>query len=209
MRGHGLTDAPAGDYHIENLGNDVIALLDALQIETCIYVGLSIGGLVAQQIAYHHPHRIKAIVLSNTAARIGSTSMWQERMSAIEQSGLASMTGAILERWFAPAFRDNNVMNGWRNMVARTPAEGYLGCCAAIRDADLTDTTRTLTLPTLGIAGDLDGSTPEAIVANTLALIDNAQFHTIAGTAHLPCVEKPDAFAELLLPFLQENSTLG
>ena len=207
MRGHGLTSAPDGDYFMGDLVTDAAALLDHLKVKDCIFVGLSIGGMIAQGLAAERMDLVRAMVLSNTGSKIGTTALWQDRMAAVQKNGIASLQEAILERWFAPRFRRENPndLAGWRHMLCRTPIKGYLGCSAAISETDLFESTARLTLPTLAIAGAEDGSTPPDLVRETADLIRGSQFHLIRNAAHLPCVEQPEQYAAILTTFFKEQ----
>jgi 3-oxoadipate enol-lactonase len=206
MRGHGLSSCPPGPYPMADLADDAAGLIGALGCGPVVCVGLSIGGMVGQMLAARRPDLVRALVLSNTAARMGSPQMWQDRMAAIAAQGLAPLEGAILDRWFGPAFRARPESALWGAMLTRTPVAGYLGCCAAIAGADLTDSTRALRLPAVAIAGSHDGASPPDQVAATAALIPGATCHLIAGAGHLPCVEDPAAYAACLVPFLKEHA---
>ena len=131
------------------------------------------AGMIAQALARARPDLVRGLVLMDTAHKIGTAEMWNERIAAIRAGGIASIADAILARWFSPAFhRDQPAeLAGWRNMLTRTPVEGYLGCCAAIRDADLTEAARGLAVPTLCMVGDQDGSTPPELVAELAGLV--------------------------------------
>ncbi len=205
MRGHGLTDVPEGDYFMGDLVADAAALVDHLGAKGCVFVGLSIGGMVAQGLAAERPDLLRAMVLSNTAAKIGLPAMWADRIAAVRAGGVAALSDAILERWFSRSFcADKTALAGWRNMLERTPVDGYCGCSAAIAETDLFDSTARLSLPTLGIAGTEDGSTPPDVVRETTELITGARCHLIRKAGHLPCVEQPADFAAALTEFLQE-----
>ena len=162
--------------------------------------------MIAQALAGARPDLVRGLVLMDTAHKIGTPEMWGERIDAIRAGGIASIADAILTRWFSPDFHAQRAaeLAGWRNMLTRTPVEGYLGCCAAIRDADLTATARALAVPTLCMVGDLDGSTPPALVAELAGLVPGARLVTIAGAGHLPCVEQPEAVAQAMLAFFEE-----
>jgi 3-oxoadipate enol-lactonase len=146
------------------------------------------------------------MVLMDTAAKIGTDAMWDQRIAMVEAEGIAAMQAGILERWFSRRFRAERLgeLAMWRSMLTRTTAAGYAGCCAAIRDCDLRDSTARLTLPTLAMAGDEDGSTPPDLVRETAALIVGARFELIRGAGHLPCVEQPETTGALIAGFLQE-----
>lgn len=206
-RGHGLTDATPGPYAMARLAGDLAALLDRLGIGKAVICGLSIGGMIAQQLSADRPDLVQGLVLMDTAHRIGDRQMWDDRIVAIRANGIASISDGILTRWFSPAFhRDRPAdLAGWRNMLCRTPVEGYLGCCAAIRDADLTAAAKAIAVPTLCMVGDQDGSTPPEVVAGLAALVPGARLVTIEGAGHIPCVEQTSAVAEAMLDFLTEH----
>ncbi len=206
-RGHGLTSAPDGDYFMGDLVGDAAALLDHLGVKNCIFVGLSIGGMIAQGLAAERLDLVRGLVLSNTAAKIGTPAMWQDRIEAVRKGGIKALEAAILERWLSPLWRRENPteLAGWRHMLCRTPMAGYLGCSAAISETDLFDSTARLTLPTLAIAGSEDGSTPPDLVRETADLVKGSKFHLIRGAGHLPCVEQPEEYAAVLTTFLEEQ----
>lgn len=205
-RGHGLSSCPVGDYEMDDLVDDAAQLLQALDIRECLFVGLSIGGLIAQGLAVSYPELVRAMVISNTAAKIGTAEMWQQRIAALREGGIEAIADNIMERWFARAFHENHPteLRGWRNMLTRTPLDGYIGCSAAIAATDLTDSTTTLTLPTLAIAGTEDGSTPPEVVHATAELIGGARYAQIDDAGHVPCIEQPEEYARLLTEFLAE-----
>jgi 3-oxoadipate enol-lactonase len=206
-RGHGLTDATAGPYSIQSLAEDLARLLDAQGAQGVVVCGLSIGGMIAQALAAARPALVRGLVLMDTAHKIGTAEMWSDRIAAIRAGGIVSIADAILLRWFSPAFhRDRpDELAGWRNMLVRTPLEGYLACCAAIRDADLTEAARAISVPTLCMVGDQDGSTPPEVVAELARLVPKSRLVTIAGAGHLPCVEQPDATAAAISNYLAES----
>ncbi|MFZ1428477.1 MAG: 3-oxoadipate enol-lactonase [Geminicoccaceae bacterium] len=206
-RGHGLTDATPGSYAMHQLADDLARLLDARQAKQAIVCGLSIGGMIAQALASARPDLVRGLVLMDTAHKIGTPEMWNERIEAIRAEGIASVADAILVRWFSPSFHSERAaeLTGWRNMLIRTPVAGYLGCCAAIRDADLTAAARALAVPTLCMVGELDGSTPPALVTELAGLVPSARLVTITGAGHLPCVEQPEDVAAAMLDFFKET----
>ena len=206
VRGHGLTQVTDGPYSMDMLVADVEALIDELQVGPVIFVGLSIGGMIGQGLAAHRPDLVKALVLSNSAARMGTVEMWDARIAQITHGGIEALADVVLDRWFGAEFLESPQVSAWRAMLTRTPQAGYLGCCAAIADTDLTASTSQLRLPTLGIAGSEDGSSPPELVAATCKLIDGATCHVITGAGHLPCVEKPGEYAAILSTFLKEHA---
>lgn len=205
-RGHGLSDCPPAPYTMDDLVTDAEALLATLGIESCIFVGLSIGGMIGQGLAARRPDLVRALVLSNTAAKMGEAAMWQARIDAIRTGGIEALADPVMERWFAPTFRATDDLTAWRNMLTRTPVTGYIGCCQAIAGTDLSDSTRALRLPTLVIAGSEDGASPPDLVQDTARMIPGSRFEVIEGTGHLPCVEDPAAYATHLNDFLKEHA---
>ena len=207
MRGHGLSDAPEGDYFMGDLVADAAGLLDALGVRNAVFVGLSIGGVVAQGLAAERPDLVRAAVLSNTAAKIGTEDGWRDRMKTVRAGGIAAIADKIMQLWFTRAFHDDrpDELALWRHMLTRTPLAGYLGCCAAMSQTDLRDSTAGLRLPVLAIAGSDDGSTPPDLVRETADTIPGARFALIRGAGHIPPVETPEAMARLLTPFLKEH----
>lgn len=204
-RGHGLSSCPPAPYSMGALVRDTEQLLDHLNVRDAMFVGLSIGGMIAQGLAVKRLDQVRAMVLSNTAAKIGTAQMWQDRIDAVNANGIEPIADGIIDRWFARAFIASGAHLPWRNMLARTPAQGYAGCCAAIAGTDFYTPTSGLGLPTLGISGNEDGSTPPDLVRETVDLIKGSRFEIIRGTGHLPCVEKPVEYAALLNTFLKET----
>lgn len=204
-RGHGLSSCPDGPYSMDQLRDDTEQLLGELGVQQCLFVGLSIGGMIGQALAAKRPDLVTALVLSNTAAKMGEQSAWEDRIAAIEAGGIACLGDAVMERWFAPAFRASAELPVWQNMLERTPQAGYIGCCQAIAGTDLSEQTAALKLPVMGIAGSDDGASPPALVQATVDSVAHSQFHVIDGTGHLPCVEDPAAYAALLTNFMKEN----
>ncbi|WP_424985597.1 3-oxoadipate enol-lactonase [Microbulbifer sp. S227A] len=204
-RGHGLSSCPAAPYSMGALVRDVEQLLDLLEIRDCAFVGLSIGGMIAQGLAVKRLDMVRAMVLSNTAAKIGTADMWNDRIRAVQSGGITSLADPVMERWFSKAFRNTPELALWRNMLIRQPVEGYAGCSAAIAGTDFYTPTSGLRLPTLGIAGDQDGATPPDLVRETVDLIPGSQFHLMKGAGHLPCVENPIEYARVLTQFLADT----
>lgn len=202
-RGHGLSSLPAEDWSIEDLADDLDALMAHLGVGTAVIVGLSVGGLIAQALAKRNPGRVRALILCDTAARIGTEQMWNDRIAAVEAGGIAALTDATMERWFTPAFRgDAPRLEPWRNMMLRTSAAGYLTTCRAIRDADYRAEAAQIAVPTLAVCGEADGSTPPALVRQTAELIPGCRFELIANAGHIPCVEQPAVLGKLMSDFI-------
>ena len=210
-RGHGLTECPHGACTVELLADDARALLDALGIERVHFCGLSIGGMIGQALAARSPERVASLVLCDTANRIGPADLWDERIAAIQAFGLPSIADAVLARWFTPGFlaQHRAETRGAANMLTRTPVEGYVGCCLAIRDADLRADDARIRCPTLVVVGDEDAATPPAAARELVDAIAGARLAVIAGAAHIPTLERPERLTELVSGFLAEQAASG
>lgn len=202
MRGHGKSDVPDGPYTMGGLVSDAASVCDAFQVKDSLFVGLSVGGMVAQGLAVKRPDLIRALVLSNTAAKIGNPPMWQDRIDAVRAKGLHAIADDVMKRWFSRDFLMSSDPAHWRKMLTQTPAAGYAGICAAIAGTDFYTPTSGIRIPTLGIAGSEDGATPPDLVRETVDLIPGSQFHLMRRVGHLPCVEAPEAYAKILIDFM-------
>jgi len=202
-RGHGLSTCPPAPYTMGQLITDIEQLMDQQGFKDALFVGLSIGGLIAQGLAAKRLDLVRAMVLSNTGAKIGTREMWADRIKTVQDHGIESLTDAVMERWFSPDFRAKPELELWRNMLTRQDDAGYAGCSAAISGSDFYASTAALRLPTLGIAGSEDGSTPPDLVRETTDLVPGSKFHLIRKAGHLPCVEQPAEYAEVLTDFMQ------
>lgn len=200
-RGHGLSATPAKDWTVEDAADDAVALLDHLGIGVATIAGCSVGGMIAQAFGIHHPKRAVALILSNTAAKIGTPESWQARIDTIGRDGIASIADVILDRWFPPAFRASEAALPWRTMLLRADPQGYIQTCRALSQADLRAGLASLRLPVLLIAGSQDQSTPPALVAETEALIHGAQLVELAGSGHIPAIDAPEATARAIMSF--------
>jgi 3-oxoadipate enol-lactonase len=201
--GHGLT--ASGAVTIADFAADLADLMDALGLDNALICGVSVGGMIAQALAATRPDLVAGLVLCNTGFRIGTAESWSERIAALDEAGLDGMADGILERWFSPRFRSDapDMLAGYRMMLTRTPQAGYRTVCAAIRDADLGESTRSLTCPTLCVAGADDLATPPDVVGALAASIQDARIELYASVGHLPCIEAPDRLADDILKKLE------
>jgi len=206
-RGHGFSQVTAGDYTIEQLGRDALAILDDVGVESAHVCGISLGGITAMWLGVNARRRIKSLVLANTAARIGSLEMWTERIAFVKQQGMATLADLTMPRWFTDEFRarEPQTIEQFRAMVAACPKDGYLSCCAALRDEDLRDAIAGIRCPVLCVAGNADPATPpdalqfihSRIAGSTMALLD---------AAHLTNVEQHEAFTNAVMEFIPSPS---
>ena len=203
-RGHGRSSVPRGPYTMAQLGADALAILDRLEVQAAHICGLSLGGITAQWLGLHAPNRVRHLVLANTAARIGTVESWTERIGLVHQKGMSAVADVAMERWFTPAFRqrDPETVHAFRAMVQNCPADGYLGCCAALRDADLRDSVSAIRAPTLAVASSADTATPPEGLEFIRARVPGAQLVTF-NSAHLSNVECAEEFTTAVLEFLK------
>jgi len=202
-RGHGLSDCPPAPYSIHDFSTDLIGLLDQFEMTQAILVGISVGGMIAMDFATNWPERVYSMVLCDTAPVIGTADMWNDRINRLRDQGMHSMAEAILARWFAPTFKERSpaVYQGCYNMLTRMPVDGYTGTCEALRDADLTKSTKAIETHTLILCGTEDVSTPPDLVRGLAELMPNAEFREIPDAGHSTCVEQPDLVAEQIEQF--------
>jgi 3-oxoadipate enol-lactonase/4-carboxymuconolactone decarboxylase len=208
IRGHGASDAPKGDYSIEELGRDLLCLVDALKISEFAFCGLSLGGAIGQWLAIHAPDRISRLVLANTSPQFGPRANWDSRRQAVLKGGMAAVVDMAMQRFFSPETlaRDDAYVHTVRLVIQGTDPSGYAGCCAALRDMDDTQLLHQIRVPTLVIVGDRDVSTPWSGHGEILAReIPKAQALHLPA-AHLSNLERPRSFTVALLNFLQSQS---
>lgn len=203
-RGHGKSEAPAGEYSIEMLGKDVLELLDYLKIEKVNFCGLSIGGLTGQWLGIHAPERLNKLILSNTAAKIGNAEGWNTRIDTVRKNGLKSIVSGTQERWFTPEFVAENKaeVDAVLAKFVQTPLEGYVGCCTAVRDADFTNEVSNITVPTLIFSGTEDTVTTLKDSNFFKENIPNTSLFNLRA-AHISNIERAEDFTSLLIEFIK------
>jgi 3-oxoadipate enol-lactonase len=203
-RGHGFSQVTAGDYTIEQLGRDVLAILDDAGVESAHVCGISLGGLTAMRLGVSAPRRVKSLVLANTAARIGSVEMWTERIAFVRQQGMAALADITMPRWFTDSFRarEPQTIEHFRSMVASSSRDGYLACCAALRDEDLREAIAGVRCPVLCVAGNSDPATPPDALKFIHDRIAGSRLLTL-DAAHLTNVEQQEAFNDAVSSFLR------
>lgn len=202
-RGHGQSTAAPGPYTLADLGGDVLALMDALEIERAHFCGLSIGGLVGQWLGIHAPERIERLVVCATAVKIGTAESWNQRIALVQDKGLTPLLDATADRWFTPDFIAANpgVVKDILARFAAVSAEGYAGCCAALAGADLGADIGRITVPVLAISGDDDPvCTPDDLQAIADGVADGR--HLSLPGRHIVNIESAGAFSSALADFM-------
>lgn len=202
-RGHGKSDATPGPYSMAQLGADVVALMDRLHIERAHFCGLSMGGMTGMWLAVNRAPRIDRLVLSNTAARIGTPEMWNARIDKITNEGMAAIVPALLDRWFSPEFQQRapEQVNIVRAMLLDNSLAGYAANCAAVRDMDLRTQVGRIAAPTLVIAGMRDLASPPEDGKWLARQIGGAQYVELPA-CHLSNWEAAQSYTEQVLRFL-------
>ena len=202
-RGEGKTSVTSGPYTIEQLGRDVIALMDHLGIDRAHFCGLSMGGMIGMWLALNAEQRLHKVALCNTAAKIGTPETWNPRIETVTRNGMAAVSAAITERWFSPAFRARtpDTVSAVRRMIESMPPAGYAACCAAVRDCDLRAELSRIRVPTLVISGTHDPATPPADGRFIVERILGAHFVEF-NASHLSNIEAAAQFTSELIRFL-------
>jgi 3-oxoadipate enol-lactonase len=204
LRGHGASPVPPGPYSMADLGSDLLALLDRLQIERAFLCGLSIGGMINMWAAAHAPERVQRLVLCCTSAQLGPPETWHERAATVREHGVGAIADTVLERWFTPRFRETEpaIVERMRATLSATPRQGYAGCCEAIAAMDLRGDLASITAPTLVIAADEDPSTPPEHGRLIAEGIPSARFELVSNARHIVSIERADLVTALILRFL-------
>lgn len=203
-RGHGASSAPQGPYSIDQLGQDVVNLLDHLNVEKATFCGISMGGLTGQWLAIHRPERFNQVVVCNTAAKIGQEQAWNDRAALVREQGLQPIASTAASRWFTEPFIQSNatVVNNLQNDLAAGSAEGYASCCEALAKADVREQLKDINVPVLVIAGQQDPITTVADAQFMVERIANSQLFEI-NASHISNVELPNEFNQAVKQFIQ------
>lgn len=207
IRGHGSSEAPSGPYTLEELAEDAIGLLDALNVGEVHWVGLSMGGMIGQCLSLNHADRLRSLALCDTAAVIPAEAqpIWQGRIDEARKKGMESQIEATMDRWFTPSFLSQNpqMLSLIRKQFLATPVAGYIGCVEAIRKLRYLDRLSEIEVPTLILVGKDDPGTPVSASEAMHERISNSRLVIIPSARHLTNVEQPEAFNRALIKFLK------
>ena len=207
LRGHGRSPVPAGPYAIDDLGGDVIALMDDLQLPRASYCGASLGGMVGQWLAINAPERIDRVILICTGAFLPPADRWRQRAAAVRTAGTAEVVAdGVIARWFTEPFAaaHPDTVARHRAMIAATDPGGYEACCEAIAAMDLRPGLPSVRAPALVVSGEQDASIPPEYGRAIAAAIPDGRFELLDPCAHLATVQRADTVNELIAAFLQE-----
>ncbi|MDV2117985.1 3-oxoadipate enol-lactonase [Alcaligenes faecalis] len=207
-RGHGGSPVTPGPYHFKDLGRDVLAILDALDIECAAFCGLSMGGHTGLWLGVNAPERLNALIVCNSAAKIGTAQAWQERADALRQGGAAQMrtlADSAPSRWFGEAFIQQSPerVKAMQDSLAKLDPLGYAACCDALAESDLRDQISRIAAPTLLVAGQWDPVTTVADAQAMQASIPGSKV-AVVPASHLSNLEAPEAFERAVLNFLAQ-----
>jgi len=202
-RGHGQSGVPKGPYSFDRFGRDILAVLDALEVDKVNWCGLSMGGMDGQWLGANAPDRVEKLVLANTNFYYADKTGWVDRIKFVREKGLKELVGPNMERWFTKGFRERapQVMGRMTNMFTATDPKGYVACVEAIRDMDFRASNPNVTAPTLVIVGKQDPATPPSAGEAIANAIKGAELVAL-DAAHISNIEQPKAFADAVLDFL-------
>jgi 3-oxoadipate enol-lactonase len=206
IRGHGQTQSTPGPYTLNQLSDDVNALLVHLGIQSTHWIGLSLGGMIGQTFAIQHPEMLSHSVIADSSGRgaPNAASMWGERAKLALSQGMSPLVEPTLQRWFTQDYREKNpeIMTQIGQMIANTPAEGYAGCCGAISGLDTLEKLRDLRTPCLVMVGDQDMGTPPAMSELIHQHWPASSYVVIKNAAHISNIEQAQAFTDAVMKFL-------
>jgi 3-oxoadipate enol-lactonase len=206
-RGLGASPAPPGPYTVEELGADVIVLLDTLGVESASFCGLSLGGLVGLWLAAHHPKRISRLVVMSVLARLQPAGRYIERAAAVRANGIGPIASEVVARWFTEHFAEEHpeTIQRFVDALAGMNAEGYASCCDAIATCDLRTDIHKIDAPTLIIAGEEDPIVPLSSVVMFGASFRDASVAAVTDAGHLVNAERPDIVNRLVLEHMTSD----
>ena len=209
-RGHGETEVAPGPYSFELLGDDVLALLDALQVTQTHFVGLSMGGMTGMTMALRKPSVLRTLVLCDTTSKdpLGDPALWQQRIDAVNAGGsMEPLVESTVARFLTPDTVKTRpaVADAVRAMVRTTPVAGYVACCQAIAKLNLTHRLGEISTPTMVVVGADDPATTVEMARTIHQGIRGSELVVLKNAAHLSNLEQPEAFNEAVLGFLKRH----
>ena len=204
LRGHGGSPVPEGPCSLEDLGGDVVALLDRLGAERASICGVSLGAMIAMQVGASAPERVERLILCCASALLGPPEAWAARAAKVRAEGTGAIAAEVVERWFTPGFaqREPQTVERMRAMIAATPAAGYASCCAAIERMDLRERLAAIEAPTLVVSASEDPATPPPHGRLIAERVPSSRFVEVEHAAHLASFEQPARINALVIEHL-------
>lgn len=208
LRGHGASDAPPGDYSLAMLAGDVATVMADAGIARAAIAGVSLGGMVAMELALRHPDRVAALALICTSAAMDGPA-WADRIAAVRDGGMGAIVDPVMARFLSPAFAAAHapVAQSVRQALLSMAPQGYTGAAAAIRDMAVLDALPAIGVPTLVIAGKQDVSTPYAGHGERIVAAIPGAVAAHVNAAHLAPLEAPAELAAAIGVFLAPDPT--
>lgn len=204
-RGHGGSAVPEGSYTMDQLAGDALGLMDALDLDRIHFCGLSMGGMVGQVLGARHGRRLRSLLLCSTSSHMPPKELWDERIEVVTAKGLAAVVAGTIDRWYTKAGQQRlpGAVAATSSVFIKTPTAGFCACCAAIRDMDLRELIRNITVPTLILVGEHDEGTPVSAARSIHESIAGSRLEIVPDAAHLQNIEQADRFNQLVLAFLK------
>jgi len=209
LRGHGQSSPPINKTAIKDYASDVIHIIEHIGVDQLHLVGLSLGGLIGQYLTIYQQSKIGKLIISNSAPKIGSKELWNQRIGEVKELGIEGLVDATIERSFTASFKslEPEQIETFRRMFLTSTKEGYIAACEALRDEDLRTETKRIKVDTLFIGGEYDLAVPAKYVEDHSLYIRNSKVYIMPGVGHLPCFEKPKEYAEVIRQFISLEST--
>jgi len=204
-RGHGASAVPDGSYTMDQLADDALGVMDALDLDHIHFCGLSMGGMVGQVLGARHGRRLRSLLLCSTSSYMPPKELWNERIEVVGDKGLEAVVGATIDRWYTKAGQQRlpGAVAATSSVFIKTSTAGFCACCTAIRDMDLRETIRDITIPTLILVGEHDEGTPVSAARSIYESIAGSRLEILPDAAHLQNIEQADRFNQLVLAFLK------
>ena len=206
-RGHGQSEVPDGPYTMDLLADDAVGVMDALDLKSVHFCGLSMGGMIGQVLGAKHANRLRSLILCSTSSYMPPPQVWKERIALAEEKGMAALVDATIDRWFTRPGQQRltEEVEKIRKVYVNSPVKGFCACCTAIRDMDLRQTITEIATPTLILVGENDEGTPVSHARQIREKISRSRLEVLAHAAHLQNIEQQEVFNKMVLAFLEMN----
>ena len=208
-RNHGASEVCMTPFSVDDLADDAADLIESLGGDPVFFVGLSLGGMVAQSLAARYPNLVSACVIANSAEHYDDAvkKMWSDRIDKVKREGVSAISGMAIERWFTPEYLSSEdsitkaIIAGIKNELDSFDSQAYSLSCRAVSGVDCRKGNQSIQIPTLVLFGLKDQATPPALSEAIHNSIQSSELAKI-DAAHLSAVEKPLEFADIISKFL-------